>query len=128
MYFHNFLHHVRSQVKTWSDRLEHSFFYVIVIIIIIIPSYYFVDLILPTSTTVFDTLAFISKEELIKIISVMNKTTCTSDPFPTTFLMNCHLPAVIDIILHFVNLSIVMYVSFIVIPIIKKFGLDSEVL
>ena len=63
------------------------------------------DSILPTCTTVFDKFALVSKEELIKIISVMNKTTCASDPFPTKLLMN-HLPAVIDIILHIVNLSI----------------------
>ena len=54
--------------------------------------------------TVFDKFALVSIEELIKIISVMNKTTCASDPFPTKLLMN-HLPAVIDIILHIVNLA-----------------------
>ena len=63
----------------------------------------------------------------------MNKTTCASDPFPTKLLMN-HFPAVIDIILHIVNLSISTCIfpsyckSSIVIPLIKKPGLDSEVL
>ena len=100
-----------------------------------LPSYSFesMDSILPTCTTVFDKFALVSKEELIKIISVMNKTTCASDPFPTKLLMN-HLPAVIDIILHIVNLSISTCIfpssckSSIVIPLIKKPGLDSEVL
>ena len=100
-----------------------------------LPSYSFesMDSILPTCTTVFDKFALVSKEELIKIISVMNKTTCASDPFPTKLLMN-HLPAVIDIILHIVNLSISTCIfpssckSSIVIPVIKKPGLDSELL
>ena len=99
-----------------------------------LPPYYFesTDSILPTCTTVFNKFALVSKEELIKIMSVMNKT-CASDPFPTKLLMN-HLPAVIDIILHIVNLSIstCIFPSFckssIVIPLIKKPGLDSEVL
>ena len=43
-----------------------------------LPSYSFesMDSILPSCTTVFDKFALVSKEELIKIISVMNKTTC----------------------------------------------------
>ena len=61
------------------------------------------DSILPSCTTVFDQIALVLKEELIKIISVIYKTTCASDPFPTKL---SHLPAVIDIILHIVNLSI----------------------
>ena len=100
-----------------------------------LPSYSFESMvsILSTCTTVFDKFALVSKEELIKIISVMNKTTCASDPFPTKLLMN-HLPAVIDIMLHIVNLSISTCIfpssckSSIVIPLIKKPGLDSEVL
>ena len=95
-------------------------------------SFEFIDSILPSCTTVLDKVALVSKEELIKIISVMNKTTCASDPFPTKLLMS-HLPAVIDIILHIVNLSI-STCSFpasckysIVISLFKKPGLDSEV-
>ena len=63
----------------------------------------------------------------------MNKTTCASDPFPVKLLMN-HLPAVIDIISHIVNLSLSTCIfpssckSSIVIPLIRKSGLDSEVL
>ena len=41
------------------------------------------DSILPSCTTVFDKFSLVSKEELIKIISVMNKTTCTH------FQLNC---------------------------------------
>ena len=63
----------------------------------------------------------------------MNKTTFASDSFPTKLLMN-NLPAVIDIIFHIVNLSISTCIfpssckSSIVIPLIRKSGLDSEVL
>ena len=78
-------------------------------------------------------LLWFQNKELIKIIAVVNKTACASDPFPTKLLMN-HLPAVIDIILHIVNLSISTCIfplsckSSIVMPLIKKPGLDSEVL
>ena len=39
----------------------------------------------------------IASEELIKIVSIMNKTTCSSDPFPSKLLMS-HLPTIIDTI------------------------------
>ena len=99
-----------------------------------LPSYSFesMDSILSSCTTVFDKVALASKEELIKIISVMNKTTCASDPFPTKFLMS-HLPALIDIILHIVNLSISTCIFpasckySIVISLFKKPGLNSEI-
>ena len=68
---------------------------------------------------VFDEFALVSKEKLFKIINVMNKTTCASDPFPTNLLMN-HLPAVIDIILHGVNLRISTCIFHHLIIIIKK--------
>ena len=69
----------------------------------------------------------------MKIISVMNKTTCVSDPFPTKLLMS-HLPAIVDIILGIVNLCFESAVfplsckSSVIIPLTKKPGLDSEVL
>ena len=69
----------------------------------------------------------------MKIISVINKTTCVSDPFPTKLLMS-HLPAIVDIILGIVNLCFESAVfplsckSSVIIPLIKKPGLDSEVL
>ena len=75
----------------------------------------------------------ITSEELIKIISVMNKTTCSSDPFPSRLLMS-HLPTIIDTITHMINLCISTSVfpssckSAIVLPLIKKPGLDPQVL
>ena len=75
----------------------------------------------------------ITSEELIKIISVMNKTTCSSDPFPSKLLMS-HLPTIIDTITHMINLCISTsvfpssYKSAIVLPLIKKPGLDPQVL
>ena len=63
----------------------------------------------------------------------MNKTTCSSDPFPTRLLMS-HLHAIVPILQHIVNLclttgdfSISCKLS-IVIPLIKKPGLDREML
>ena len=62
----------------------------------------------------------------------MNKTTCASDPFPTGLLMS-HLPHIIDVLLHIVNLCITTNVfplsceSSIVIPLIKKPGLEVEI-
>ena len=47
----------------------------------------------------------IMSEELIKIVSVMNKTTCSSDPFPTKLLMS-HLPTIRDNIMHIINLCL----------------------
>ena len=75
----------------------------------------------------------ITSEELIKIISVMNKTTCSSDPFPSMLLMS-HLQTIIDTITHIINLCISTSVfpssckSAIVLPLIKKHGLDPQVL
>ena len=47
----------------------------------------------------------VTDPELLKIISGMNKTTCSSDPFPTRLLMS-HLLAIIPIIQHIVNLCL----------------------
>ena len=72
----------------------------------------------------------ITSEELIIII---NKTTCSYDPFPSKLLMS-HLPTIIDTITHMINLCISMSVfpssckSAIVLPLIKKPGLDPQVL
>ena len=63
----------------------------------------------------------------------MNKTTCTSDPFPTRLLMS-HIHAIVPILQHIVNLCLTMgdfpisCKSSIVIPLIKKPGLDREML
>ena len=80
-----------------------------------------------------ESFTMITSEELIKIISVMNKTTCSSDPFPSKLLMS-HLPTIIDTITHMINLCISTSVfplfckSAIVLPLIKKPGLDPQVL
>ena len=62
-----------------------------------LPPYSFgsMDSIIPTWLNLFDRFTMITSEELIKIVSVMNKTTCLSDPFPSKLLMS-HLPTIID--------------------------------
>ena len=63
----------------------------------------------------------------------MNKTTCSSDPFLTRLLMS-HLYAIVPILQHIVNLCLttgdfpISCKSSIVIPLIKKPGLDREML
>ena len=63
----------------------------------------------------------------------MNNTTCSSDPFPTRLLMS-HLYAIVPILQHIVNLCLttgdfpISCKSSIVIPFIKKPGLDREML
>ena len=63
----------------------------------------------------------------------MNNTTCSSDPFPTRLLMS-HLYAIVPILQHIVNLCLttgdfpISCKSYIVIPLIKKPGLDREML
>ena len=74
----------------------------------------------------------ITSEELTMIVSVMNKTTCSSDPFPSKLLMS-HLPTIIDTIMHIINLCLSTSVfpssckSAVVLPLIKKPGLDPQV-
>ena len=73
----------------------------------------------------------ITSEELIKIVSVMNKTTCSSDPFPSKLLMS-HLPTIIDTIMHIINLCLstsvfpASFKSAVVLPLIEKPGLDPQ--
>ena len=63
----------------------------------------------------------------------MNKTTCSSDPFPTRLLMS-DLHAIIPIIQHIVNLCLttgdfhISCKSSTVIPLIKKPSIDREML
>ena len=100
-----------------------------------LPSYSFgtMDSILPACTTIIGNFTLVTTEELSKIISCMNKTTCASDPFPTRLLIS-YLPIIIDVILYIVNLCITTNVfplpckSSIVTPLIKKPGLDAEIL
>ena len=92
-----------------------------------------IDSIMPNCDIIFDHFEQLTRDDLMKIIFVMNKTTFVSDPFPTKLLMS-HLPAIVDIILGIVNLffeSVVFRLSSkssVIIPLIKKPGLDSEVL
>ena len=75
----------------------------------------------------------VTDTELLKIISCMNKTTCSSDPFPTR-LLTSHIHAIVPILQHIVNLCLttgdfpISCKLSIVIPLIKKPGLDREML
>ena len=83
----------------------------------------------PTSLYHFDP---VTDTELLKIISCMNKTTCSSDPFPIRLLMS-HLHEIVPILQHIVNLCLttgnfpISCKSSIVIPLIKKPSLDREI-
>ena len=87
---------------------------------------------MPTCTMLFDRFTMVMSEELIKIVSVMNKTTCSSDPFPSKLLMS-HLPTIIDTIMHIINLCLstsvfpASFKSAVVLPLIMKPGLDPQV-
>ena len=99
-----------------------------------LPPYSFgsMDSIMPTCENLFDRFTMITSEELIKIVSVMNKTTCSSDPFPSKLLMS-HLPTIIDTIMHIINLCLstsvfsASFKSAVVLPLIKKPGQDPQV-
>ena len=88
---------------------------------------------MPNSGIIFNHFEQLTRDDLIKIISIMNKTICVSDPFPSKLLMS-HLPAIVDIILGIFNLCFESAVfllsckSSIIIPLIKKPGLDSKIL
>ena len=88
---------------------------------------------MPYCTVLLESFTMTTSEELIKIILVMNKTTCSSDPFPSKLLMS-HLPTIIDTITHMINLCISTNMfpssckSAIILPLIKKPGLDPQVL
>ena len=80
---------------------------------------------MPYCTVLLESFTMITSEEMIKIVSVMNKTTCSSDPFPYKLLM-FHLPTIINTITHMINLCISTNVfpssckSAIVLPLINK--------
>ena len=75
----------------------------------------------------------VTDTELLNFFSCMYITTCNSDPFPTRLLMS-HIHAIVPILQHIVNLCLTMgdfpisCKSSIVIPLIKKPGLDREML
>ena len=93
-----------------------------------------IDTIMPVCTTVFDTFQPLSCDVLASIIHKLNRTTCGLDPFPTTLLMSHHLSSIINIVLRIVNLCFssgdfpASCKSAIISPLIKKQGLDSEIL
>ena len=60
---------------------------------------------MPKCTTNLDHFDRGTDTELLNIISGMNKTTCSSDPFPTRLLMS-HLHEIIPILQHIVNLCL----------------------
>ena len=100
-----------------------------------IPCYSFLamDSIMPICTTTLYHFDRVTDHKLFKIISGMNKTTCSSDPFPTILLMS-HLHAIVPILQYIVNLCLttgdfpISCKSSIVIPLIKKPGLDREMI
>ena len=75
----------------------------------------------------------VTDTELLKIISCMNKTNCSSDPLPTRLLMS-HIYAIVPILQHIVNPCLttgdlpISCKSSIVIPLIKKPGHDQDIL
>ena len=100
-----------------------------------LPPYSFVDIdaIMPVCTAVFDTFQQLSCDVWASIIHKLNRTTCGLNPFPTKLLMS-HLSSIINIILRIVNLCFssgdfpASCKSAIISPLIKKPGLDSEIL
>ena len=100
-----------------------------------LPVYSFVDIdkLMPACTAVFDTFHPLSCDVLSRLISKLNKTTCVLDPLPTKLLMS-HLSYILDIIICIVNLCFSSGVfptpckSSIIFPLIKKQGMDPEIL
>ena len=100
-----------------------------------LPSYSFLSMdsimsMCPTGLYHFDP---VTDTELLKIISCINKTTCSSDPFPTRLLMS-RIHAIVSILKHIINLWLttgdfpISCKLSIVIPLIKKSGIDREML
>ena len=88
---------------------------------------------MPVCTAVFDTFQSLSCDVLANINHKLNRTTCGLDPFPTQLLMS-HLSSIINIFLRIVNLCFssgdfpASCKSAIISPLIKKQGLDYEIL
>ena len=87
---------------------------------------------MPTYVNLLERVTMITSEQLIKIVSVMNKTKSLSDPFLSKLLMS-QLPTIIDTIMHIINLCFSTSLfpssckSAVVLPSIKKPGLDPQV-
>ena len=73
-------------------------------------SFWSIDSIMSTCANLLERFTMITSEELINIVYVMNKTTCSSDTFPSKLLMS-HLPTIIDTIMHIINLCLSTSVS-----------------
>ena len=70
------------------------------------------DSIMPIYTTTLYHFHRVTDPELLKIISGMNKTSCSSDPFPTRLLMS-HLYAIVPILYHIVTrLTMIIYSTY----------------
>ena len=65
------------------------------------------DYIMPRCNISLDHFDGVTDTELIKMISGMKKTTCSSDPFPTRLLLS-HLHVSIPLLQHIVNLCFTM--------------------
>ena len=100
-----------------------------------LPMYSFVDvhIIMPAGTAIYDTFNPLSSDVLSCLIRKLNKTTCVLDPFPTKLLMS-QLSSILDISVCIVNLCFSSGIfptpckSSIIFPLIKKQGLDPEIL
>ena len=100
-----------------------------------LPAYSFVNIniIMPVCTSIFDTFQPLSCVVLSSIIHKINSTTCGLEPFPTQLFMS-HLIYIINIILRIMNLCFssgefpAFCMSAIISSVIKKLGLDSEIL
>ena len=95
-------------------------------------SFLSMDSIVPICTTILYHFDCVIDPELLKNISGKNKTIFSSDLFSTRLLMS-HLHVIVPILQHIVNLFLTRWdspiscKSSIVIPLIKKPGLDREV-
>ena len=128
-YFGIFNQHVFFIENIHNIKMEFPFLEVC------LPAYSFVDIdiIMPVCTAVFDTFQPLSCDVLTSIIHKLNRTVCGLDPFPTKLLMS-HISSIINIILRIVNFCFssgdfpASCKSAIISPLIKKQGLDSEIL
>ena len=97
-----------------------------------LPPYSFgsMDSIMHTCANLLVRFTMITSEELIKIVSVLNKIACSADPFPSNLT---HLPTIIDTIMYIINPCLSTGVfhssckSAVVRPLIKKPGLNPQV-
>ena len=92
MYFINKIANIRAEIPLLESSLPPY-------------SFWSMDSMMHTCANLLEWLTMIPSKELIRIVSVINKTTCLSDPFPSKLLMS-HLPTIIDTIMHIINLCL----------------------